>query len=362
MSRLKILIVTAVVALMMVPGGAVLAQDAGVGGTAVVSDDLLLSDSITYALTGMPALADGKEYVGWLVSDNGSVQLSTGSMSLGSDGTIAHTFDHNSNRYTGENLVRAYSKISVTPEDVAADPDAPTGSPVAEASIFDKDAVRLLVTDSANVAGSGVLTILKNQIGIAILHANRSRQSITLDDVKSHAHHVINVIEGESGANFDAASTNPGDGVGIVGHTAEARGIVTGGGGSAGVVTDNFALVDIYAQSSENNALAARDQILNKVINETDKTTATIRMAAAVGYLESALHGVTGGDGGADQAYVSAQLMATYEFGAATEPELPKTGDPTIPLLAQMALIAAIALIATGGALTLNALRSRTTV
>ena len=51
-------------------------------GTAVIADDAALSDSITYTLSNVPVPVSGTAYEGWLVSDDGSVSLSTGVMTV----------------------------------------------------------------------------------------------------------------------------------------------------------------------------------------------------------------------------------------------------------------------------------------
>ena len=68
-------------------------------------------------------------------------------------------------------------------------------------------------------------------------------------------------------------------------------------------------------------------------------------------------------EGGADQAYVEAQLMATYTLEpgapAPSEPVLPEVGDSLVPLLAQIALVASLVLLVGGGVLIFRGSRSR---
>ena len=381
MSRLKILIVTAMVAIMMVPGGAVLAQQPvlisadAFTGTAIISDDLLLSDSITYAMTNVPAPADGTEYVGWLIADDGVAKLSTGAMVVGADGTVAYTFDHNTNRYTGENLIHNYRRVAITPEIIDADPDEPQAAPVFVDEIPQSaiDHIRHLLTNWPPGEPQGILSNLTEQLNIAILHGNLARQSDTIDDIRLHTHHVINIIEGESGPNFDASFGNPGDGQGVLLHAQDREHATFAANTVPGdvLVKTHADLVEITGKHAEDLATESRDSAVNNVLTQDDKDIAKIRLGTVVGLLETARDGVdqdangtissTAEEGATAQAFVEAQLMATYTFGAAaSDTGFGSFGDPTIPLLAQIALITSIVLIVAGGALTLNARRSRT--
>ena len=114
--------------LLALPVGTGLAQSE-FEGSAVIWDDEALSDAITYSMKNVPAPSNGTELVGWLLTDDKETKLSTGPMEL-SGGEISHTFDSDSSRYTGENLVRAYSLLVITEESAGADPDAPAGPPV----------------------------------------------------------------------------------------------------------------------------------------------------------------------------------------------------------------------------------------
>ena len=100
MSRSRLVILAALVALMAVPVGTVLAQEEpATEGTALIWNNVAFNDAITYAMTNVPAPPEGTEYVGWLISDDGAIKLSTGPMALADDGSINHTFDSESNRY-----------------------------------------------------------------------------------------------------------------------------------------------------------------------------------------------------------------------------------------------------------------------
>ena len=97
MTKLKLGILLAVVSLTAVPVALVQAETpteipADAVGTAVIWDDLALSDAITYAMKDIPQPTAGTEYVGWLISDDGVTKLSTGPMTVESDGSVSHVF------------------------------------------------------------------------------------------------------------------------------------------------------------------------------------------------------------------------------------------------------------------------------
>ncbi|HEY8417815.1 MAG TPA: cupredoxin family copper-binding protein, partial [Limnochordales bacterium] len=66
-----------------------------------------------------------------------------------------------------------------------------------------------------------------------------------------HAHHVINIIEGANGPNFDASKGNPGDGYGAINYARDAG---RGATGAAAVWTDNTVK---YLQWADEAAQAA---------------------------------------------------------------------------------------------------------
>ena len=92
---------------------------------------------------------------------------------------------------------------------------------------------------------------LVEQIRVAVQHASFSLDSDTLQARHLHAHHVINIIEGTRGANFDASKGNPGDGYGAIHYARDAG---QGATGSAALWAENAAT---YLQWADEAALAA---------------------------------------------------------------------------------------------------------
>ena len=110
---------------------------------------------------------------------------------------------------------------------------------------------------------------------------------------------------------------------------------------------------------------------LEGATNATSLLAAKTILSTAIGFLDSSLNGVTAtGEGGAAQAYVAAQGLAS--FGIETPrpvptptptptpeptatptvtPVPPPVGDSAIPALAQLATVAALVLLAAGSAI-----------
>ena len=65
--------------LLALPVGTGLAQSE-FEGAAVVYDDAASSDAIAYTMKNVPAPSSGTDLVGWLLSDDGAIKLSTGPM------------------------------------------------------------------------------------------------------------------------------------------------------------------------------------------------------------------------------------------------------------------------------------------
>ena len=142
MTKLKLGILIAVVSLATVPFALAQAQTATDSvGTATIWDDSALSDAVTYALTDIPQPPNGTEYVGWLVSADGSATLNTGAMTVDDEGAVSHVFDSSNARYTGANLISSYNKVVVTTEVSGANADAIGGTNVYSSEI-DADTIK----------------------------------------------------------------------------------------------------------------------------------------------------------------------------------------------------------------------------
>jgi hypothetical protein len=322
-------------------------------------------------MTGAARAPEGFQYEGWLVSDDGSDALSVGIIRVGPGGSASLVYDSPS----GENLIATRSGfvISVEPNpdpDPAPSTDKPYVDAVPLAGMMH---IRHLVVSWPAGSDTGILTDLSGQLTVAINHARLARNATTLDDLRTHIHHVINIIEGEGGADFDASFGNPGDGIGVLAHAANRQHAQFAMDAAPGdqAIALHGARVLSYGANSEMWASQARDEALN-VLDENSLTIAKTLINTVEGRLTAARDGITAtGQGGAKQAYMQAQQMAMYQYpamrgtaGGGTGqvggmPGLPLVGDSTLPIVAQLALIASIAMLGLGGYLMVKDRRRR---
>jgi len=388
MFRSKLIMLLALVLTVGVPTGTVLAQEAVstsaqiAEGTAVIWDDTALSDAVTYTLTGVAGPAEGREYVGWLVDDRGGASLSTGPIAISDEGAINHVFDKNSRRYSGLNLIHEFNRVVITDEAEGTDPDSPTGGNVFEYAIPDgaMTHIRHLLSDWESGTNVGILTKLKNQIEIAITSAEAAGSATTLTDVKTHAQRVINIVEGDEGENFSSSATQPGDGLGILAHATgrQHASYAADEAPTDAIIVENAAKAEIAGKNAETSAIAARDAA-KKILDQSAINQAKLFTGSMLTHLEQALNGRDAdgdgtvdsveGEGGASNAYVDVQRMATYTLAGevatvtppvtVVEPTPPATGDIGILSLAQVSLGASLILLVLGLVTIRSARRSR---
>ena len=363
-------------------------------GTAVIwddqsfdgpDDDPSLSNAIRFTLADVPAPASGTAYEGWLVSDDGTVKLSTGILTVDADGAVNHDFTSPD----GENFIHLYDKVVVTIEPVP-DTDPGPAPDVAYSHAIPPKAmnhIRHLLTNWPPGEPRGILTDLKIQLDTAIRHATLARNAADANNfasVRQHIEHVINIIEGEGGPNYgdidgNGQIQNPGDGVGVLAHAANRKHgpFAAGAAPDDPVIVAGAELVDMAGAFAEQKAISARDIALNTVLPTDNIDLAKIFLgpgkATVITELVTARNGF-GADEGAEQAYMHAQGMATYtlEPGAPIPPEpevapsrtpglarLPSVGDAAVPLVAPMALVASLLFLGVGGALLVRSRRPR---
>ena len=327
------------------------------GGTATIWDDQGLSDAVTYTMTGLAPAPAGMAYIGWLVSDDGFLKLSTGPLTLQPDGSIGHTVDHNSRGYTGTNLIHTFSKVVITMEEVRASFDTPLGAPLFshQVPLEAMEHIRHLLTNWPPGSDRGILTSLKEQLEVAIFHATLVHGSNTMEDVRTHTEHVINIIEGDNGANYgdldgNGVVENPGDGTGVLVHAIDRKHAIFAASEARddATISAHASLVDSYGMNAEDLARQARNMALS-VLSAEDIASAKAFFGpdgdAVSALLEAALNGREGaGQGGAVQAYLeslahgdlhaairgwlSRRLLARpYHIRSARRPRLSRRGQ-----------------------------------
>ena len=403
MPKSKFLLVLALLLLLAVPATVVLSDGHGLGeGTATVFDDAGMSDGLEVSLTGAAAPDAGKEYAVWLVAEEQAAFLRVGTLSVGEDGSASLTFDSSSDGHSGDNLVATYSGWAISIEDAGSPPASPSNQ--GEASeVFEGDMLGNVRDLVMSMSG------LRAQLELASMHAGFAAESDTVEDVMKHSHHVINILEGSGGANYDGSHGDPGDGTGALGYAAMAKAAASavGGSGEEGSKRAMYsAMANTAAANAEMYAMMARDAALSAAAQD-DVDLAKIFVGpggrTAISLLEAATYGfdadgdnmVEGdmGEGGAMAAYSQAQMAVSWSVKAGglpdlatptppptpvptatpvptptptppqqpTAPGLPGVGDNTVSPVILMAIMAAAALLVIGGVVSIRdrARRSR---
>ena len=368
---LPFLLVVGLVSL-LIPLTIALAQ--GDGGTVSIMDSDpndfsgTLSDQAMIELTSLPALGADKAYEGWLVnSETGRLQ-STGVLALDSNGNVSATFSLRSgDNPSGENLVAAFDTFVLSVEPV---PDPKPAEPSADKPY--KHAIpagglahirHLLYSWQGNpeyTSGShagtpkGISVGLREQTWTALVHSRLSVESNDLADVHAHACHVVNIIEGSAGPNFDATCGNPGDDFGVLNYAPDAKhaGFAASAAPEDAVIGKNHRQVIASADEVATWAGQARDQALF-AIGANSIGGAKLFVRNAEDRLVKSLNSAKG-------SYTAAQAMAMYTLTAAAPGEIapPDSGDPNVPNVALGVLVAGAVLLL-GGAFIFRRSRSR---
>ena len=188
------------------------AQEAALEGSANFRDANASSDSLDVDLDGALVLSSGSQYEGWLVDISGN-KMSVGT--FGRRPELIRTFVDPE----GRDLLAKYTTFIVTIEP-NPDPDPEPSDEIAYG-----DSTPLVISNVINqlVGPGGPARGINAQAQLAVTHANLAAEADSLDQWQAHAQHVINIIQGSSGLDYNAEGGDPGDGVGIVGHAQAAE-------------------------------------------------------------------------------------------------------------------------------------------
>ncbi len=338
MAKSKLVVFFALILLLSVPAG--LAQAAGQGenvkGTAVVSDGNTLGDVLTVTLEGISQPAEGSYLVAWLISDDDKVNV--GAISVALDGSANHTYVSSA----GDNLLASNGGFAITVESAPDVSEPSMDIPLIGYLAGDENLglARTLVVESGDDPAAGSVAKLRSQVMAALSAAEKARMAGSTADLNSYTQMAIDIIDADDGvlALADSASMT-------VAEYEGAGGVATAVNNVSDWVTE--------AKASAETAMSAADLQVAKSV-----------LSSVTGQLGSALNGVSAsGLGGANQAYVAAQGLATFSVETPRPPEViivepdpipppepPVVGEPAIPMMAQMAMIAAIVLLVSGSA------------
>ncbi len=342
---LPVSILLTLVLTLMVTASVSAQEAADLGGQAVFRDADAASDSLVMNFSRVPALPEGSAYEGWLLDADGG-KLSVGILIRSGTADIVETYVSPS----GENLAATYSSFAISVEPVP-DPDPDTPGPIAysdvvPASVF-PHVGHLLAAWPSNPDAKGIAVGFLEQMGVAVTHAKLAADSSSLADQQKHAQHVINIIEGSGGANFDAGPGNPGDGFGVLNYGADlikhagfsksaaADDESVGDGADAAIAAAETAIV--FAERARDEAAVALDP------GTSEEFRLGIALANMVSLTENGLRD-------AKAAYIASQDIALFE-GLAGERDAPTVGDPLVPAAAMAALLVGLLLTGAGGLL-----------
>ena len=314
-------------------------------GTAMIEESSTgASDMLAINLNTLPSPGEGNAYEGWLVTADGAGMLSVGVLELDDNGNVDQSYTHPD----GMNLATGYSQFLVSIE--------PSGV-VVYYDLIPEDG--LMYVNGLLDSESGATVGLVVQTNLAVMHAKLATEAKTMEAVQSHASHVINIIEGSAGENFDAAHANPGDGMGIAAH-ATAAAEMAQGAVTAVPTHPNFHTYSGQVVSATNNVTSwagmARDQAVTAK-SASDLVTARAYAANIHALASRALNGqdkdadgaisTREGEGGAMHAHMAAQDMASYNALIGAGP--PDTGDINFMTFALIALGLGAVMILGGG-------------
>ena len=332
----KLLITLGLILLMTTPMVAAHADSDSYSGsgTAVVSDAGAMSNKVTYSLSGVTVLGADSTYEGWLVNSATDDKVSTGVMMVLPDGSMGHSWTSPD----GSNLLEMYDTVVVTVESVPDDDPAPSEVVAFSDTVGGgaMDHIRGLI-----VGESSTINMLQMQIGMAMAKVGEAQAADSIDGLKAATEEAVGIIDADGGIVALAASA---------GETASAAMETPG--------EDNVSMYAKQVKASSDNvqawAAAAKEDAAT-VAAQGDLEVAKTLLNMVNGKFIAAMNGVEVAKmGGASDAYVSAQKMATFSLPApapAAAVETPATGDYYVPAAMQVMLFVALMLIIGGGAM-----------
>ena len=323
-------------------------------GAITVSDNGAMSNRLNYDIKGVTRLGAEQAYEGWMMNSLTDELVSTGVMAVTPDGNIMHTWNTPDD---GNIFEKHYDTVKITVEPVPDDDAAPSNMLAYSFTIPEHTFIHTqhLISHGPHPgeeghlhAGDperdGLLVELQKELAAAIAKAQEAQQADSLDGLKAATREVIDMIDKEDG---------------ILRHEQSIHTELLAEASYDPVVTKNIALIDEYDSNAEMWTIAADDQA-KAILDESNLEVAKTLLNIVIGNLQAAKSGTAAGAGGIDQAYVAAHNIATFSVPAPVAvvsevkgdiDQLPQPGDDSVPGLAQIGALAALALILGGGAL-----------
>ncbi len=306
MFRTKTLIImTALMVSFLIPT-VVFAESGSVTfGTAVVTNDQAVNDSLVVSMSGVTPPVEGSAYNAVLVSSDGTKSLDLGELSvtqpviqgvIQATGTINFVYDSTSEGYDGEDLLVTYSRIKLTigpggstaySDNVPVNAAVYINSVMADINSIDAH-LAAAIASAFSAQSSSDIDEIKAQIGAAV--ADASAISGLADGLGANA---------TAAAAEDAEDSNLAEGAaGVIASAANISSWVNAAKATADddiASQTSAAVASIFASKIFNELLAAR----NGWDGNTDGTISS-----------------STGEGGVAQARASAQQMATLTLEA----------------------------------------------
>ena len=201
----------------------------------------------------------------------------------------------------------------------------------------------MVVAWAPNPDEKGIAVGFLEQMGVALRHAELAQDSSSLAGQQTHSQHVINIIEGSGGANFDAGPGNPGDGLGVLAYGADLI--------KHAQFSKDAAPEDDSVGDGADDAIEAAESAIARA--ERARENALVVVSGASDFLiETALTNAVSLTGGglddAEAAYAASQDIGLFEGLAG---QLPAVGDALVPTVAMAALLLGLLLTGAGGLL-----------
>ena len=128
-----------------------------------------------------------------------------------------------------------------------------------------------------------LITKTLEQLNLALEQAVYAHVRFPLEDLKSHAHAVLNVLEGRRGSDYDPSYRDPGDGIGVVNYVQQIRQTpeIQRAQEEIRVVRENaLGNVSLYLEQAIDHTL--------KALNQTELTAAQWEMRQTLAFLSAA--------------------------------------------------------------------------
>ena len=300
-----LIIITALMVSFLIPTVVFAESDAVTYGTAVVTNDQAVNDSLVVSMSGVAPPAEGTAYNAVLVSSDGTKSLDLGELSvvqpviqgvIQATGNINFVYDSTSAGYDGQDLLVSYSRIKLT--NGSGGSTAYSDNVPVNAAVYINNAMADINSIDAHLAA-------------AIASAFSAQSSSDIDEIKTEIASAVadaSTISGLAdglGANVTAAAA----------EDAEDSNLAEG---AAGVIASAANI-----SSWVNAAKATAD---NDIASQTSASVANIFAGKIFNELSAARNGwdantdgsisSSTGEGGVAQARASAQQMATLTLEA----------------------------------------------